>query len=65
MMLSNSNCEYFEQAAPYEKYEVGAKQVFRPDSDGYICPTELPGLGVELDWDVLDPLVYFHRRFSR
>ncbi|MBN3563786.1 MULTISPECIES: mandelate racemase/muconate lactonizing enzyme family protein [Aliamphritea] len=65
MMLSNSNCEYFEQAAPYEKYEVGAKQVFRPDSDGYISPTELPGLGVELDWDVLDPLVYFHRRFSR
>ena len=45
--------------------KVGAKQVFRPDSDGYIRPTELPGLGVELDWDVLDPLVYFHRRFSR
>ena len=64
MMLSNANCEYFEQAAPYEKYEVGAKQVFRPDEDGYIRPTDLPGLGVELDWDVLDPLVYFHRRFS-
>ena len=64
LMLAYSNCDYFEQAAPYEKYEVGAKQVFRPDADGYINPTGLPGLGVELDWDVLDPFIYQHRRFE-
>ncbi len=64
LMLAYSNCDYFEQAAPYEKYEVGAKQVFRPDADGYINPTELPGLGVEMDWDELEPFIYQHRRFE-
>ena len=64
LMLAHSNCDYFEQAAPYEKYEVGAKQVFRPDSEGYIHPTGLPGLGVELDWDLLEPFIYQHRRFE-
>lgn len=64
MMLAYDNCEYFEQAAPYEKYEVGAKQVFRPDENGHIKPSPLPGLGVELDWDVLDPLVYQQRSFT-
>jgi L-alanine-DL-glutamate epimerase-like enolase superfamily enzyme len=64
LMLAYDNCDYFEQAAPYEKYEVGAKQVFRPDAQGFIHPTNLPGLGVELDWDQLDPFVYQHRQFS-
>ncbi|MEH6578704.1 MAG: enolase C-terminal domain-like protein [Amphritea sp.] len=64
LMLAYDNCEYFEQAAPYEKYEVGAKQVFRPDENGYIHPTGLPGLGVELDWDRLEPFIYQRRRFE-
>nr|WP_067293009.1 enolase C-terminal domain-like protein [Marinobacterium profundum] len=64
LMLAYDNCDYFEQAAPYEKYEVGAKQVFRPDPDGYIHPTELPGLGVELDWDALQPFIYQRRTFD-
>lgn len=64
LMLAYGNCEYFEQAAPYEKYEVGAKQAFRPDSEGYIYPTDLPGLGIELDWDQLDPFIYQHRQFT-
>lgn len=64
LMLAYSNCDYFEQAAPYDKYEVGAKQVFRPDSEGYIHPTDLPGLGVELDWQQLEPFIYQRRRFE-
>lgn len=64
LMLAFNNCDYFEQAAPYEKYEVGAEQVFRPDADGYINPTGLPGLGVELDWDALEPFIYQRRRFE-
>ncbi len=64
LMLAYDNCDYFEQAAPYEKYEVGAKQVFRPDANGFIHPTGLPGLGVKLDWDRLDPFIYQQRRFS-
>lgn len=58
IMLAWGNCDYFEQAAPYEKYEAGAKQVFRPDADGYVHPTELNGLGIELDWDYLDQFIY-------
>lgn len=65
LMLAYDNCEYFEQAAPYEKYEIGAKQVFRPDEQGFIHPTGLPGLGVELDWDVLEPFIYQRRKFSQ
>ncbi|MGB1236850.1 MAG: enolase C-terminal domain-like protein [Pseudomonadales bacterium] len=64
MMLSHANCEYFEQAAPFEKYEIGAKQVFRPDDSGQIHPSHLPGLGVELDWDQLQPFIYSERHFK-
>ncbi|MBY8976918.1 hypothetical protein KHP62_13960 [Rhodobacteraceae bacterium NNCM2] len=65
LMLANANCDYFEQAVPFEKYEFGAKQVIRPDADGYVQPSALPGLGVEMDWDVIAPFTYAQRRFTR
>ena len=64
IMLAHKNCHYFEQAAPYEKYEFGAKQVFRPDSDGYIQAPTKPGLGVDLDWEILTPFIYQSRKFN-
>ena len=63
LMLANSNCEFFELVTPYDKYEFGCRSGFRPDSNGYIHPTSLPGLGIELDWNVLDPFVYQQRTF--
>ncbi len=63
-MLAHPNCTYFEQAAPFEKYEFGARQVIRPDADGLVRPSELPGLGVEMDWDRIEPCVYARRVFS-
>lgn len=63
VMLAYKNCDYFEMAAPYSKYEFGAKNVLRPDSDGYINPTDLPGLGIEMDWDLLDNHTFAHRHF--
>ncbi|MEM8990490.1 MAG: enolase C-terminal domain-like protein [Pseudomonadota bacterium] len=63
LLMANPNCDYLEQASPYEKYEFGAKQVLRPDADGYVRPSELPGLGVEMDWDALGPFVYAARAF--
>ena len=48
---------------PYEKYEFGCSSGFRPDSDGYVDPTELPGLGIALDWEILDPFVFLKRSF--
>ena len=62
-MLTHSNCDYFEQAAPVEKYEFGARQVIRPDADGFVRPSGLPGLGVEMDWDRIEPCVYARRTF--
>ena len=63
-MLAHPSCTYFEQAAPFDKYEFGARQVIRPDAEGLVRPSDLPGLGVEMDWDRLEPFVYARRVFS-
>ena len=63
-MLAHPNCTYFEQGTPFEKYEFGARQVIRPHSDGLVRPSELPGLGVEMDWERIEPFVYARRVFS-
>ena len=63
-MLAHPHCTHFEQAAPFEKYEFGAGQVIRPDADGFVRPSDLPGLGVEMDWDRIEPFVYARRVFS-
>ena len=62
-MLAHPHCTYFEQAAPFEKYEFGARQVIRPDADGVVRPSDLPGLGVEMDWERIEPFVYDRRVF--
>ena len=62
-MLAHPHCSKFEQAAPFEKYEFGARQVIRPDADGLVRPSDLPGLGVEMDWDRIEPFVYARRAF--
>ena len=62
-MLTHSICDYFEQATPVEKYEFGAEQVIRPDAEGFVRPSGLPGLGVEMDWDRIEPYIYARRTF--
>ena len=64
LMLAHPNCTHFEQAAPFEKYEFGARQVIRPDANGFVHPSDLPGLGVEMDWERIEPFVYARRVFS-
>ncbi len=63
-MLAHLHCTNFEQATPFQKYEFGARQVIRPDANGFVRPSELPGLGVEMDWDRIEPFVYARRVFS-
>ena len=63
-MLAHPNCTSFEHAVPFEKYEFGARQVIRPDADGLVRPSELPGLGIEMDWEKTEPYVYARRMFS-
>ena len=62
-MLTHSACAYFEQATPVEKYEFGAQHVIRPDAGGLVRPSGLPGLGVEMDWDRIEPCIYARRTF--
>lgn len=64
LLLANANCDYLEQASPFDKYEFGTKTPLRPDAKGYIHPTDLPGLGVEMDWDAIQPFVYAQREFA-
>ena len=63
-MLAHPHCTKFEQATPFEKHEFGARQVIRPDANGCVRPSELPGLGVEMDWGRVEPSVYARRVFS-
>ncbi|MDE0390551.1 MAG: hypothetical protein OXI57_00595 [Rhodospirillales bacterium] len=63
LMLASANSTRFEQATPFEMYEFGARQVIRPDADGFVRPSGLPGLGIEMDWERIEPCVYARRRF--
>ncbi len=54
IMLSHNNCTYFEQAFPYERFEIGSKTLIRTDDEGYVHATEGYGLGVELDWEEVE-----------
>jgi len=47
------NCDFFELLYPIENFAFGLKEPL-PIKDGYATPPEKPGLGVELDWDVID-----------
>ena len=53
LMLSSTNCSYYEQPLPYDQFEFGMKDVLRTKSDGYIYPPKKPGLGVEINWDIM------------
>ena len=63
LALAYPNCTDFEQATPVETYEFGAKQVIRPDANGLVRPSGLPGLGVEMDWETIEPYVHARRTF--
>ncbi|OKL36608.1 mandelate racemase/muconate lactonizing enzyme family protein [Domibacillus mangrovi] len=54
MMLACNNCTYFEQAFPYEPFEIGAKTVIRTDKEGYVHAPDGYGLGIEMDWDEIE-----------
>jgi L-alanine-DL-glutamate epimerase-like enolase superfamily enzyme len=55
VICAKRNCEYFEYAGPFkEGIGFGLKSAIRIDAEGYVSPPDAPGLGVELDWDILD-----------
>lgn len=47
------NCEYFEYFVPEENYRLPMKGLLPIDADGYITVPENDGIGVELDWELI------------
>jgi len=54
IMLSHENCEYFEQVVPFEDHEHGAKTFIRTNQKGKVTVNSNPGLGIEVDWEVIN-----------
>ncbi|WP_391208520.1 mandelate racemase/muconate lactonizing enzyme family protein [Psychrobacillus sp. L4] len=54
LMLAYNNCLYFEQAIPVEALEFGAKTTIRTDKDGYVHAPSGNGLGIEMDWQLIE-----------
>lgn len=48
------NCEYFELFVPEDVFQFPMKTPLPIDHQGYIRVPDLPGLGVELDWDEIN-----------
>lgn len=53
-MLSVKNCTYFEMPYPRHGLDFGMKDVLEITDDGYVLAPETPGIGYEIDWDVID-----------
>lgn len=54
IMLAHSNCSYFEHAFPHEAHDFGASTPLDIDPEGYIHAPPGTGLGVGLDWDIVE-----------
>jgi L-alanine-DL-glutamate epimerase-like enolase superfamily enzyme len=54
LMLARPNCTWFEQPVPYPAFEYGVANPIRPDRDGYVGVSDLPGLGLEIDWATIE-----------
>lgn len=60
LMLAFGNCSYFEQPIPYDGFEHGTHDVIRVDRDGYVSAPDRPGLGIRVDWDLIEDSA-FHK----
>lgn len=53
-MLAAKNCEFFEMPYPQATLDWGMKDVIEVDAEGYVNAPTAPGLGFEVDWDMID-----------
>jgi L-alanine-DL-glutamate epimerase-like enolase superfamily enzyme len=49
-----ANCEFFELLYPPAAMAVGLKTPLHIDADGYARPPATPGIGLDLDWGLID-----------
>ena len=57
--LSVANCALFEVPEPKGWLDFGMTATIEPDADGYVHAPHGPGLGISIDWDVIDDATVF------
>lgn len=60
-----SNCEFFELYAPHERWHFPLKTGLLLDEAGDVRVPDGPGLGVEIDWDLVDNTTRIHHEATR
>lgn len=65
LMLAYNNSSYFEQAVPIEPLEFGAKTTIRTDQEGYVHAPEGNGLGIEMDWELIEKSATYKRTYNQ
>ena len=56
LMLAFSNCDFFEMPVPYSEFQHEGLGLIEVDDQGFVNATELPGLGMEIDWDFVESI---------
>ncbi len=52
-MLGLDGCTWFEHPAPHAPYDYAAHKPLVLDSQGCVSATEAPGLGLDMDWELI------------
>lgn len=53
LMQAIPNCEYFEVLTPHTAHKYGLVNDLEIDKDGYLATSDKPGLGAEIDFDLI------------
>jgi L-alanine-DL-glutamate epimerase-like enolase superfamily enzyme len=51
--MAINNCDYFEILLPHTAHRYGLVQDIEVDKQGFVHAPEAPGLGYEIDWDLV------------
>ena len=51
--MASMNCDYFEVLLPHDLHAYGLVEDIVVDREGYVRAPEGPGLGFEIDWDLV------------
>ena len=57
------NCEYFECYVPEDNYQLPMKGLL-PIKDGIITVPDTPGIGAELDWELIQKACRSHKKLE-
>jgi L-alanine-DL-glutamate epimerase-like enolase superfamily enzyme len=53
-MLGLAGCTWFEHPAPQAPYDYATRNPLMLDSQGCVSVAEAPGLGLDMDWELIE-----------